>query len=238
MTTPRASVPAIMPPPPIDSPLPESVDRRKLRKSFEGERPRAFEVYHAALRGWSGQEIRKAFFPAMLKGTFSKQYRHLVNEAQIANPNAADRVRAKVTHGTDGAEFIAIDEAEVRRLARTTAPDKIIAISLKVSVDALRGRFRDIIDEERANLGIELATGFVTAARGRPAKLSEDGKTVLESEIRPNLELGEKLLNRIGFMEAPIESELKVVVRFDEGPKKKEKPTGKSGALLDLGDDD
>ncbi len=217
------------------------IDRRKLRRAFP-DVPKAREVYHMALEGKSEPEIRRALFPDLNKTMFRKRYHALVVEARSLHPDIFPHHRRY--NGNPPHPMIEIDEAELRRKARTTAPDTIIAIHFKCGVKTLRERFGHIIDEERAKLGFELAEQYVAKARGKEAVTKEvDGKVVLvEPAVPPDTALGEKLLNRIGFMDAPIESEINVHVHFDDPPQRKPKGAtveqGRGRKLLDLGDDD
>jgi len=115
-------------------------------------------------------------------------------------------------------------------------PDGMIAALLKLTLDQLLPRYRDVIDGARAALAAEIAGTFVRAARGRSAVRNEKNELILP-EIEPDLKAGETLLNRLSFFEAPMDSEIHVRVTFDDPPIKKIMAKAADTKLRDLGDD-
>lgn len=231
-------------PPDIIAALPENfpkdVDRRRLRRTFPGKHPHEREVYIAALHGKTAREIAETVWPEAegrpAESTFHKRYQVLVNEARLLHPDIFPEWRKHSGHTPPPNPLKDIDEAELRRLARTTAPDTILAIHFGVDVGTLRKYWRKVINEERAKLGLELAEKYVGAALGTPDEMDKEGKLVKAGRA-PDMAIGEKLLGRIGFMEAPMENELTVRILHDAPPERKPEGDGPRGRLADLGDE-
>jgi hypothetical protein len=241
---------AVLAPAPFD--LPEgNYDRRRVRRTFPKEPPYLAQVYGWALAGWSAPriiaELEDTYDEIVTKSRFSKHYQQYVEEARLLNPEAWKRTedirlnRLRAGNGT----AVHLDETELRKIAATTAPDTIIAVHFKIDVKTLRTKYRHIIDEERARLGLELAQSFVEKAKGKPAvKEMKDGVEVtVAAAVEPDTALGEKILNRIGFFEAPMQSEFIVTINHapPPTPAAQRASNGKDRGtvpLPDLGDDD
>jgi hypothetical protein len=114
-----------------------------------------------------------------------------------------------------------MDVEKLADIAGKGLPDKAIAVLMDCDVN-LFGKWphlRKCIDRARADLQLELATTFVNAAKGTAAvpPTSPEAKDGVRA-IEPDMKSADTLLNRLGFFDAPLDTEVKVTVVWDEEP--------------------
>ncbi len=112
-----------------------------------------------------------------------------------------------------------LDEDELVRLACKGLPDKTIAVLMDcdVRVFAHNPAYRKAIDKARATLQLVLATNYIDSAKGTPAgPESAPGKNDGTPAVPPNLRAADAILTRLGYHDAPLDSELVVRVVWDD----------------------
>lgn len=194
----------------------------------------AADVYRLAAQGKTNSELGREL--GLRPSNVTSNYREVLDAARAEHPGAKELAKERALIAQAGRANI--DHEEVRRLAALGMPDNLIAIKIGVSVDTLVSHCRKLIDQARAELAMTLAEKIVAAAQGTVVALEqiisllekdlEGGNSVCEATLqdvikmmtaereKPNLQMAEKLLTRLGFYEAPLESELRIRVTFDE----------------------
>jgi hypothetical protein len=133
----------------------------------------------------------------------------------------------------------------LRELAAMGLPDRMLALGSGVELSVLNEpHIRTMIEEERLALTIRLVGNMIRAATGNENLLesivdmltdARDKGAVLDAatlqsildllsaeRLTPNLLIGEKLLQRLGYFEAAMQGEIKVRVSFDPPPQRAE----------------
>jgi hypothetical protein len=137
----------------------------------------------------------------------------------------------------------------IRQLALEGMPDRFIVIGASITPDVLHEpAIKQMVEEARLTMTRRLVQHLIHAAMGNEniidaiaeqltdAKLNNEPldnsilqqilDTLSSERVGPNLAIAEKILQRLGYFEAPMQAEIKVRVTFDAPPVRTDGPTG------------
>jgi hypothetical protein len=232
---------------PVVTPTPGDVPRPDFSVLFPSVKPEyAGMIYDLAVQGIGDREIAQQLRVPI--GRFRVELGRITMLAREHYPTHAVQRSMALYRGEPlpaalgGGSVLPTEAIEkIRQLALEGMPDKFIAIGASVKPEMLHEpAVRQMIEEARLLMTRRLVQHLLRAAMGNEhlldavadqlndAKANGDPLTdttlqavldLLSSErVAPNLGIAEKLLQRLGYFEAPMQAEIKVRVTFDPPP--------------------